>query len=92
MTQSVKAQNKKGVCLKQIRKVPLSYDALKASIFVSHQIRKLTRDPYCLFTIMDVEKCMVSFSEVILKFPGNVKFPGYREIVEKDFDLLSSTG
>ena len=36
-------------------------------------------------------KCMVSFFEVILKFPGIVKFPGYREIVEENSDLFSST-
>ena len=38
-----------------------------------------------------VVKCVVSFSDVTFKFPGNGKFPGYREIVEKNFDLLSST-
>ena len=54
-------------------------------------IRKLTRDPLCLSTIMDVENCMASFSKVIFKFPGSVKFPGHREILEKTFNLLSST-
>ena len=34
---------------------------------------------------------MVSFSKVIFKFPGYIKLPGHRAILEKDFDLLSST-
>ena len=35
---------------------------------------------------------MVSFLEVMLKFPGNVKFPGYREIAVKILTYFQALG
>ncbi len=95
MKQFVKALNKEGDCFKYIcSKFPtLTYEKLKAGIFVGPQIRKLMLDT-------DFEKnmnCMElqawdSFKNVVKCFLGNNKDPNYKEIVHHMLENFKKLG
>ena len=79
MKQFVKSQHKEGVCFKYGQeKFPpkLSMEKVKEGAFVGPQIKALSKDPYFLSTMTDIEKnAWGSFSEVVSKFLGNTKAP-----------------
>ena len=63
----------------------MRYDAVEGGKFVINQIRKLTRDSQYLAIIMDVKKCMVSFSNDIKVSCHGKPFQMDMELIEKRY-------
>ena len=85
MKQYVKALDKYGDCFKYIyMKYPkITYEKIKAGIFISPQIRKLSKDPDLKNTMTIKEKNAWFSFQNVENFLGNIKSLNYVQLMKE---------